>query len=114
MSDPRPSTVCRWLLEGVGASEGARSRRKRNTTPDALGLGIKRDLLQRAVTDDPDSGSFERWLMDRVLEAGDASGGVRAVALEIFYEWQAVLALPEFRAWLDAGAPVMDRSSPLC
>lgn len=108
MTQARPALVCRWLLQGLGASEGARTRRKRNTTPDALGLGIKRDLLERAVADDPEPADFERWLMARVLEAGEAGGARRALAQEVLYEYHAVLALPDFQLWLGLGAPVRD------
>src|SRR5438132_12968000 len=45
----RPAVVCRELLAALDASEGRRRRRKRDTTPDAIGLTIKRDLLERAV-----------------------------------------------------------------
>ena len=45
----RPAEVCRELLAALEASEGRRQRRKRDTTPDAIGLAIKLDLLQRAI-----------------------------------------------------------------
>jgi hypothetical protein len=37
------------LLNALEASEGRRQRRKRDTTPDAIGLGIKRRLLEEAI-----------------------------------------------------------------
>src|SRR2546422_5226163 len=39
----RPGEICRELLAALDASEGRRRRRKRDTTPDAIGLTIKRD-----------------------------------------------------------------------
>jgi hypothetical protein len=41
----RPAEFCRQLLATLDVSEGRRKRRKRDTTPDAIGLAIKRDLL---------------------------------------------------------------------
>ena len=54
----RPAVLCRGLLDALEASEGRRKRRKRDTTPDAIGLGTKRDLLERAVRDAPDPEAF--------------------------------------------------------
>src|SRR5690606_22702639 len=42
----RPADFCRGLLAALDASEGRRRRRKRDTTPDAIGLAIKRELLE--------------------------------------------------------------------
>jgi hypothetical protein len=103
----RPSAVCRRLLVALDASEGRRRRRKRNTTPDAIGLAIKRELLEAAVRDDPAPGAFEGWLLARSLDAS-ASGPVRAMALALLAEWELALASGEFRGWLAAGAPSED------
>ncbi|MGH7278185.1 MAG: hypothetical protein ACREJG_05805 [Candidatus Rokuibacteriota bacterium] len=106
---PRPADVCRELLAALEASEGRRRRRKRDTRPDAIGLEIKRDLLEAAVKDDPDPADFEGWLLERSLAAGAAGvGAVRAMATEILLEWRLVEASPQFRAWLDRGAPSDD------
>jgi hypothetical protein len=103
---PRPADLCRALLAALEASEGRRRRRKRDTTPDALGLGIKRALLERAVAENPESEEFERWLLERCLEgaATVSVGAVRAMALEILHEWRLVAADPAFRSWLASGA----------
>ena len=45
--DPRPAEICRYLLQAMDASEGRRKRRKRDTTPDALGMEIMRELAGR-------------------------------------------------------------------
>src|SRR5688500_4913591 len=50
----RPAQVCRGLLAALDASDGRRRARKRDQTPDAIGLAAKRELLERAVRDDPD------------------------------------------------------------
>ena len=39
----RPRDLCAALLRALEASEGRRRRRLRDSTPDALGLAIKRD-----------------------------------------------------------------------
>lgn len=107
---PRPADLCRELLAALQASEGRRRRRKRDTTPDAIGLGIKRALLERAVAEDPEPDEFERWLVDRCLEgaATVSVGAVRAMALELLGEWRLVAVDPAFRAWLASGAPSAD------
>ena len=65
MPSLRPADFCRQLLAALGASEGRRKRRQRDTTPDAIGMAIKRDLLERAVQENPEPETFERWLMER-------------------------------------------------
>jgi hypothetical protein len=106
----RPARLCRELLAAMEASEGRRRRRKRDTTPDSIGLGIKRELLERAIAADPDPDEFESWLLERTLaDEGDASvGGVRAMAIELLHEWRLAEASPTFKGWLDKGAPSDD------
>jgi hypothetical protein len=104
----RPAQVCAELLEALRASEGRMHRRKRDQRPDAIGLGIKRGLLEAAVRDDPDADAFEEWLLHAVLGAGDGSGAVRAMALQIFDEWRLALLSDPFRGWLERGAPSAD------
>lgn len=101
---PRPAEFCRQLLAALEASEGRQRRRKRDTTPDAIGTAIKRDLLEQAVKDDPASEAFEHWLHERSLAAGAASGAVRAMALNIFEEWRLAAASPALSQWLEGGA----------
>ena len=106
----RPSDVCRELLAALDASEGRRKRRKRDTTPDAIGLEVKRDLLERAVAADPEPDAFEAWLLEQCAAAGAAEGGVRAMALSIFEEWRLAHDATAFREWLARGAPSDDRA----
>lgn len=110
MSAPRPAVICRELVAALEASEGRRRRRKRDTTPDAIGLGIKRALLEAAVADDPDPGAFEAWLLARCLTPSDgaAPGATRAMALDVLAEWRLACAGEDFAAWLDRGAPSAD------
>ncbi len=120
----RPAEVCRRLLAALNASEGRRRRRKRNTTPDAIGMAIKRRLLEETVRDDPDSDVFEGWLVERCLSAGEsgtrsdagelfaASGPVRAMALEVLAEWRLAETPGPFQRWLGQGAPSDDAEQP--
>lgn len=108
--EPRPAAVCRELLAAIDASEGRRRRRKRDTTPDAIGLTIKRELLERAIAADPEADEFEAWLQRQCLAAGGEEGGVRAMALSIFEEWRLAQQDQAFHAWLDRGAPSDDAS----
>src|SRR5438876_10650725 len=101
----RPAEVCRELLAALEASEGRRQRRKRDTTPDAIGLSIKLDLLQRAIAADPEPDQFEGWLQEQCFAAGPGEGGVRAMALSIFEEWRLAREAAYFRGWLARRAP---------
>jgi len=107
----RPAVVCAELLAALDASEGRRRRRKRDTTPDAIGLTIKRDLLERAVAADPAPERFEEWLYEQCLAAGPSEGGVRAMALSIFEEWRLAQDATAFGDWLERGAPSDDALS---
>ena len=88
---PRPAVVCQQLIQATDASEGRRKRRKRDTTPDTLGMEVKRELLEAVIADDPNP---------------DAC--TRAMAMQVWDEWQFALASAGFRTWLAAGAPSDD------
>jgi hypothetical protein len=79
----RPAAVCQQLLQATDASEGRRKRRKRNTTPDRLGMELKRALFEAIVADDPDPDLFEAWLFARVQASGTLAGATRAMALQV-------------------------------
>ena len=104
----RPATVCGQLLQAMDAAEGRRKRRKRDTTPDALGMEVKRALLEAVVAADPAPDDFDAWLLARVHAAGGLSGATRAMALQVRDEWEFALASGGFRDWLRAGAPSDD------
>ncbi|HWN13982.1 MAG TPA: hypothetical protein VNU02_08980 [Candidatus Dormibacteraeota bacterium] len=110
---PRPGWFCGALLAALDASEGRRRRRKRDTTPDAIGMALKRELLEAATADDPDPDDFEAWLLDRCLRGADptARGARTAMARDILAEWRLAAASPAFRDWLEAGAPSEDRDA---
>ena len=109
----RPADVCRELLEALSASDGRRKRRKRDTTPDAIGMAIKRTLLESAVRADPEPERFEEWLLELCLAAPptEAVGAYRAMALDIATDWRLANASPDFRQWLEQGAPSDDARS---
>jgi len=108
--DHRPLLLCRGLLAALDASEGRRRQRKRDTTPDAIGLGIKRDLLESAVLEDPEPEEFEAWLLARCTAADGTTsvGATRMMALEILAEWRLAQTAPHFFEWLERGAPSED------
>ena len=108
----RPATVCQALLAALDAADGRRRSRKRDQTPDAIGLTIKRSLLTRVVEDDPDSESFEEWLLHYPLTcaASEPSGAVAAMARSVLDEWRLAHTSQAFRAWLEEGAPSDDAS----
>jgi hypothetical protein len=107
----RPAQFCAELMAALEASEGRRKRRVRDTTPDAIGMRIKRELLESAVRDDPAPADFEEWLTERCFDAGPSDGPVRAMALSIWDEWRLAASSAEFRQWLARGAPSDDRDS---
>ena len=107
----RPAQVCAQLIQATEASEGRRKRRKRNTTPDSLGMDVKRGLMEAALAADPDPDAFEEWLFQQVLLAGPLSGATRAMAMQIYDEWQFAQASAGFRDWLAEGAPSDDTRS---
>jgi hypothetical protein len=106
----RPADVCKALLDALEASEGRRRKRKRDQTPDAIGLSVKRDLLERAVAEDPDPEAFEGWLLNYPLAcpAPELSGPAYAMARAVFDEWRLAHSMKNFRAWLEQGAPSDD------
>jgi len=104
----RPAAACRALLRALDASEGRRRRRARDTTPDAIGLALRRSILERAIADDPEPAAFEAWLCRVCADAGLASGPTRAMAAEVFEDWRLACAAPDFRTWLERGAPSAD------
>jgi hypothetical protein len=103
----RPGEFCRLALLALGSSEGRSRRRKRDQTPDNLGLGIKRDLLERAAEADPPPEGFEGWLLEQVL-ASPVSGPVRAMCVQILDEYRAAQVTPSLSEWLLQGAPSAD------
>jgi hypothetical protein len=103
----RPAMVCKALLAALEASEGRRRRRKRDQTPDDIGLTFKRELLEQAVRDDPEPEAFEEWLLNYTA-THDSAGGIFAMARAVFEEWRLTHSTNEFKSWLEQGAPSDD------
>jgi len=103
----RPARVCTALLAALDASEGRSRARKRDQTPDSIGLAIRRDLLERAAHDDPEPDAFEQWLLDHV-ETSTVPGAACAIARTVLDEWQLAHRMESFAAWLEQGAPSED------
>lgn len=103
----RPADVCRALLAALQAADGRRRRRKRDQTPDTIGLALKRELLEQAVSKDPPADRFEAWLLDYTA-AHNSSGAVAAMARAVFEEWRLAHSSSEFKFWLEQGAPSDD------
>lgn len=108
-SPTSPAEFCKGLLSALEASDGRRARRKRDTRADTIGLDIKRRILQAAVEQQPRANAFEAWLVQQCRPAGVADGGIRAMALSIWDEWQLYAVSGEFRSWIDSGAYSEDR-----
>ena len=103
----RPGDFSRQYLNTLAASEGIRKRRKRDTTPDAFGMQLKRALLERAVEEDPSPDAFEAWLLAQVLRQ-PSSGPLRAMCAEILADYRFALLDRGFATWLAEGAPSAD------
>lgn len=112
----RPADVCRALLMALDAAEGRRRKRKRDQTADTFGLSIKRDLLRRAVEDNPSPETFEAWLIAYPISLDDMSlaGPALAMARAVFEEWRLAHAMGDFRRWLESGAPSEDAEKDRC
>jgi len=104
----RPADICRQLLAALDASEGRRRRRKRNTTPDSIGMAIKRTILEETVRHNPDPDAYEGWLLERCLGNDEPGGAMRAMALEVLSDWRLAQTSVVFRSWLEQGAPSDD------
>lgn len=105
----RPADVCTALLAALEASEGRRQKRKRDQTPDAFGLAVKRDLLQQVVRDDPLPEAFEQWLLNYPLTcSAELASPASAMARAVFEEWRLAHISGQFRLWLERGAPSDD------
>ena len=109
----RPAVVCKALLTALDAADGRRRSRKRDQTPDAFGLAVKRELLECVVEADPDPQAFEAWLLDypSTCQAPELAGPAQAMARAVYEDWRLAHTSPEFRRWLGDGAPSADAAS---
>lgn len=104
----RPAEICSQLLAALDASEGRRRKRRRDTTPDSIGMALKRSILEETVRQDPEPDGYEAWLLERCLTSGEATGPMRAMALDVLSEWRMAQDSTVFRRWLEHGAPSDD------
>jgi len=100
----RPAAFCEAMLSAIASADGRRRQRKRDQTPDTIGLDLRRSLLARVVAADPDALAFEAWL----FEATRDDPAYRAVVPQLLEEWRLVRVLPAFAEWLEHGAPSAD------
>lgn len=106
----RPADVCKALLAALDAADGRRRSRKRDQTPDAIGLALKREVLERVVEENPDAPNFEAWLLN-YAQSHNSPGAASAMARAVLDEWHMAHAMGDFKAWLDHGAPSDDAAS---
>ena len=71
-------------------------------------MAMKRTLLEDTVRQDPDPDRYEEWLLECCLAAGVDGGSMRAMALEIFHDWELAQTSAVFRSWLRDAAPSED------
>jgi hypothetical protein len=95
----RPRDVALLLLN---SGELLPRQRLRSQTPDAVGLELKRRLLQSLVALDPEPAELDTALERLVLEGGTPVGPLRALALAFRDEWQALPANPQWIEYLQA------------
>ena len=99
----RPAHVCTALLSALNASDGRSRARKRDQTPDSIGLALRRKLLEQVARDDPEPQAFEQWLLNHVADS-TVPGAVRAIALAVLDDWHLAHQMPSFAIWLEHGA----------
>ena len=110
MNTFRPADVCKALLVALDAADGRRKSRKRDQTPDAIGLALKREILNGVVQENPDPEMFEAWLLN-YSQSRNSSGAIAAMARAVLDEWRLAHTMGDFKAWLDCGAPSADAAS---
>ena len=106
----RSAEVCSGLLAALQAAEGRRKRRKRDQTPGAIGLNLKRQILERAVEENPSAEKFEEWLLQycHSYNAEALPGALSAIARSVYEEWRLAQSTTAFKEWLECGAPSED------
>ena len=80
---------------------------------DAIGLALKREILETVVEDNPEPEQFESWLVSYVQNSTSkhSAGAVTAMARTVLDEWRLAHSMGDFKAWLDRGAPSADADS---
>jgi hypothetical protein len=88
----------------LSSGELSGRQRLRSQTPDQVGLALKRQLLERLASLDPEPGELEATLARLIDDLGPPSGPIRALALSFRDEWQALPANSEWVRHLRAEA----------
>ena len=70
-------------------------QRARDQQADLAGLELKRQLLDRLASLDPEPAELDAALLRIVDEMGQPTGPTRALALAVREDWQAACASPE-------------------
>src|ERR1044071_2438076 len=73
-----------------------------------IGITLKRELLERAIREDPDPDGFEGWLVACSISHDAGRGAAAAMARSIFEEWKLAHSMNAFKTWLEEGAPSED------
>jgi hypothetical protein len=93
----RPADLAHLLLAG---GELLPRQRARDQQSDLAGMALKRDVLHRLVTIDPEPEELDAALEQIIVDVGPPFGPTRGICLNIRYDWEAALASPQFVAWL--------------
>jgi hypothetical protein len=97
----RPRDFALLLL---GSGDLLPRQRLRSQTPDSVGLELKRRLLRSLAALDPEPAELDEALERLVREGAAPAGPLRALALTIRDEWQALPANPRWVEHLRAEA----------
>jgi hypothetical protein len=89
----RPRELALLLL---GSDELRPRPRMRSQQPDALGLALKRRLLERLVELDPEPANLDAALAHLIDELGPPPGPIRALAIGFRDDWQGLPCNPEW------------------
>ena len=81
--------------------------------PVSLTLPVRVEPYAHALTPHPFFLNLlrEGWLLERCLASPEATGSVRAMALELLSDWRLAQTSDVFRSWLEHGAPSDDAGS---
>jgi hypothetical protein len=74
-------------------------------------MNLKRTLMEETIRQNPEPEMYEGWLLERCLASPEATGSIRAMALELLSDWRLAQTSEVFRSWLAHGAPSDDAGS---
>ena len=97
MSEIRPTDLALFLL---ASGETLPRKRARDQQADIAGLELKRRVLDRLITIDPEPDELEAALMRIVEELGPPHGPTRAICTTVRDDWEAAALNPGLTEWL--------------